>query len=192
MAAIVLGLVAARTVPPALAAAWPRRPDRAELAASSSVLVGGVALLAALAGLGVVAASGFPASDDPRTIVTKAYPIAAIDALNRPGVRVFTLDLWAGMVIDRAWPNARVYLDTRIDMYGTELAKRYISVAAAQKDWRENLDRYCTTHVLVRRRDAISQVLSLSPDWHVEREDTRSVTFVRRVPAPGCESHPIP
>ena len=192
MASIVLGLVAASTVPGAVSAATPRRVERTELSGSSSALLGAVTLAVALAALGLVAAHGFPRSDRPPDIVNKAYPIAAIDALNRPGVRVFALDFWAGLVIDRDWPNAHVYLDTRVDMYGTVMARRYIDAVSAGKDWESDLDRYCTTHVLVRPQEAIAQALALSPRWRVERSDTRSVTFVRRSPALGCESHPIP
>lgn len=192
MASIVIGLVAARALPSAIAVALPRRADRPQLGSSSSTLIGGVALVAALSGLAIVAAGGFPSSDDADDIITRAYPVAAIDALNRPGVRVFALDLWGGMVIDRTWPNARVYLDTRIDMYGTRMSQRYISIVAARQTWASDLDRFCTTHVLVRPREPIAQVLSLSGDWLVERGDRRSVTFARRVPASGCQSHPIP
>ena len=192
VSAIVLGLVAARYAPPAIAAGLPRRPPRSELAQGSSVMLGATGLVLALAALALVAANGFPKSSAPNDIVSKAYPIAAIDALKRPGVRVFSLDLWAAMVIDRDWPDVRVYLDTRVDMYGTVIANRYIHVAGAGRRWQSYLDRYCTTHVLVRRRESIAQVLSIAPDWRIEREDTRSVTFVRRAPAPGCEAHPIP
>lgn len=192
LASIVLGLVVARTAPSAIAAALPRRRERAEMTEGSSVLLGGVALVLTLAVLTIVALNGLPASGRSNDIISKAYPIAAIDELKRPGVRVFSLDLWAGLVIDRAWPEAKVYMDTRVDMYGSTLARRYIQIAGAGRQWQTNLDRYCTTHVLVRRRDSITQVLSLSPDWRIEREDGRSVTFARRAPAPGCEAYPIP
>lgn len=192
MAAIVLGLVAARAVPPALAAARPRARDRAEMAERSSVVLGATALIATLGILGLVAVSGFPPSQRPNVIISKAYPVSAIDALRRPGVRVFSLDLWAGLVIDRNYPETKVFMDTRVDMYGPALARRYIEIAGAGRRWAAYLDRPCTTHVLVRRRDSIAQVLSLSPDWRVEREDKRSVTFARREPAPGCERFTIP
>jgi hypothetical protein len=151
-------------------------------------VIGATTLAVALAALGLVAAHGFPRSDRPGDIVNKAYPVAAIDALDRPGVRVFALDFWAGLVIDRDWPNAHVYLDTRVDMYGTAMALRYIDAVSGGKAWEADLDRYCTTHHLVRPQEPIAQVLALSPDWRLERSDRVSVTFVRRSPAPGCAS----
>lgn len=191
VSSMVLGLVAARTLPAALAAARPRPAGRADLPAGSSAAFGLLGLIVALGALGLVAADGFPQSDGPADIVNKTYPTAAIDALDRPGVRLFTRDVWAGLVIDRDWPRVHVYLDSRVDMYGQAVATRYSRAINGLAGWEATLDGACTTHVLVRRRDPITQLLELSRNWSIEREDSRSVTFVRYGPAPGCEDHPI-
>lgn len=195
IASIVLGIVTARWLPGALAAI--RTRTRTESGGTSSPLPAAVALLLALSGLAAVVVQGFPRSDRIADIVDRSYPAAAIDALNRPGVRLFSLDTWSDLAIDRGWPNIRVYYDTRVDLYGAAHARRYIRTLAASPEWRVELDRACVTHVLVRRRHALTQVLSLetlsvAPDWRVERTDARSVTFARRAPAAGCERYPIP
>jgi hypothetical protein len=46
--------------------------------------------------------------------------------------------------------------------------------------------------VLLQPRHVLGHLLRERPEWRVEREDTRSVTFVRVEPAPGCEAYPIP
>lgn len=194
VSAIVLGLVCARALPGAIAAARARRTDgrQSEATPNASPLLGMLGFILAAGGLGIVLAGGLPRSGRPADIVDRQYPIEAIDALNRPGVRVYAWDFWSGMVIDRAWPNARVFIDLRWDFYGSTLARRYIDTFAAAPSWERNLDRACTTHVLVRPRDPLAQALSLDPDWRPVRNDARSVIFARKLPAPGCEAHPIP
>ena len=57
-------------------------------------------------------------------IVDREYPVGSLAALNKPGTRLFTLDFWAGYVIDQSWPRVLVYQDTRVDMYGTTQTRR--------------------------------------------------------------------
>jgi hypothetical protein len=192
-ASIVLGVVAARYLPGALAAArrtdTPPRPT----APPPSPMIAGVALVVALGALAFVVASDFPRSDRPQDIVGKEYPLASLEALNRPGVRVFAYDFWAGYLIDTAWPKVLVYHDTRVDLYGKEQTLRYARTIAALPGWEEALESSCTTHVLVRpNRDPLAEVLRQSTEWRIEREEALAITFVRVTPALGCESLPIP
>ncbi len=183
VAAIVLGYVAARWLPGTIDQI---RGER-RLATASSPLIGIVAIVVTIAAFGVVGGRDFPASDRLDDIVDPSYPVAAIRALDRPGVRLFTLDSWAGLVIDQAWPNARVYYDTRVDLYGRDRALRYARTIAAFPDWDKELDATCTTHVLVRERDPLARVLQQSPGWMIERQDRVSLTFSRTGAVPGCE-----
>jgi hypothetical protein len=193
MSSIVLGVVCARYMPQATAALRARpRPVKHDVGQGSSALMGLVGLLLAVGGLSVVLVHSFPRSDDFSTIANKAYPIAAIDALNVPGVRVFVFDVWSGLVIDRAWPNAHVYADLRTDMYGLEISQRYQRTIAAFPDAKQILDASCTTHVLIRQRDPLAQLLLSDSDWPRVRLDKVSVIFQRRTPAQGCSNHPIP
>ena len=126
-------------------------------------------------------------------MVGEEYPLDALEAIDREGVRVFAYDVWAGYLIDTAWPNIRVYHDTRVDMYGRAQTLRYARTIAGLPGWEEALEESCTTHVLVRPgRDPIAEVLRGSGEWRVEREDELSVTFVRNAAAGGCQDFPIP
>lgn len=193
LSSIVLGVVGARYLPGALAAA--RRPGAPPRPAQSppSPMIAAVTLVVALGALGFVVASDFPSSDRPRDIVDEEYPIASLEALNRPGVRVFAYDFWAGYLIDTAWPNVLVYHDTRVDLYGRAQTLRYARTIAALPEWEEALESSCTTHVLVRPAiDPLAEVLRRSNEWRVELEDRVAVTYVRTEPASGCETLPIP
>ena len=193
LSAIVLGFVAAKWLPGALASV--RRSPHGESGAKAapSMVIGAVGLAVALGFLGAHVGREFPRSDDPAHIVDHEYPVASLQAMNRPGTRVFTLDFWAGYLIDQSWPGVLVYQDTRVDMYGTAQTRRYAGTIAGLPGWQETLDGSCTTHVLVRpKRDPLAEVLRRAPDWIVERSNDVAITFVRRAPAPGCERFPIP
>jgi hypothetical protein len=187
LASILLGVTAARYLPGALSAVPPSDAPAAPAARPPSPMIAGVALAVALGALGIVVASDFPRSDAPRDMVGKEYPLASLEALDRPGTLVFAWDFWAGYLIDTAWPNVRVYHDTRVDMYGRAQTIRYARTIAALPGWKETLDESCTTHVLVRPgRDPLAEVLRNAGGWQIEREDALAVTFARTTPAPGC------
>ncbi len=189
LSSIVIGLTTTRYLPVAKDKAVRTKRDINE---RSGALIGGVALIAAALGLAVVLVNGFPKSDRFADIVNKTYPVATIDRLDKPGVRVFVLDVWSGLVIDRAWPNAHVYSDLRTDLYGAAMILRYQRTISALPEALTNLDSACTTHVLVRTKDALAQELRLDHDWLVIQSDKRSVLFARRAPAAGCSMYPIP
>jgi hypothetical protein len=193
ISAIVLGVVTARYLPGALGAVRSRATGEAKRVVAPSPLLGGAGLVVALAGLALVVAVDFPKSDRPGDIVGKDYPLASLEALDRPGVRVFAFDFWAGYLIDRSWPDVRVYHDTRVDLYGETQTVRYARTIAGLSGWDETLAESCTTHVLVRPgRDPLAETLRLKDEWRVEFEEELAVTFVRAEPAPGCEDVPIP
>jgi hypothetical protein len=187
LSAIVLGVVAAKYLPGALAAARPE-PAKERPRGAPSPLLGGLGLAVAIGGLAIVVAADFPRSDRPRDIVDpERYPVAALQALDgRIDSRVFAFDFWAGYLIDQSWPRLHVYHDTRVDVYGTSQTVRYARTIAALPGWQDVLDESCTDVVIVRPdRDPLAEVLRLDTRWRVEREDPLSVTFVRD-PVPGC------
>jgi hypothetical protein len=194
MAAIVLGLVAAKYLPGAMASVWTGERGVPVAKAKPSFVIGAVGLAVALGFLTAHVAREFPRSDAPRYIVDREYPVASLQALRQPGTRVFTLDFWAGYLIDQSWPNVLVYQDTRVDMYGVAQTRRYSRAIAGLPGWEETLDESCTTHVLLRpNRDPLAEQLKRSQNWTIARPPNDfAITFVRKAPASGCEKHPIP
>jgi hypothetical protein len=193
---IVLGLICARYLPGAIAAI-PRRPSqRKEVEATSSVLLGVMGIVFVLVGLGTVLATGFPRSSDPKDILDESFPIAAIQALERPGVRLFVHDGWSGLAIYYACgpvptvqagcQDARVFIDLRWDFYGAKLSKEYGSTHEAAPEWRADLDESCTTDVLLPPRAPLAQVLALETGWRLIQADRLSVTYERIQPIAGC------
>lgn len=194
VAGIVLGVVTAPSLKPAFGVIPWRPRARKDVSASSSRLLGTAGMLATAFALAAVLVTGFPRSSAPRDIV-QGFPVESIDALDRPGVRVFAYDAWAPMVIDRAWPNARVYIDLRWDFYGLELSNTYAATIDGTGAWREHLDQSCTTHVLIPPEVPLAEILRLAPEWSVEHRErfageVVALTYSRRAPARGCSGLP--
>jgi hypothetical protein len=189
VSSMVIGLTVAKYLP--VKTAEGSRPSK-DLSARSSALFGAMGLAAAALGLTVVLIHGLPRSGRFADIVNKSYPLQAIARIDHPGVRVFVFDVWSGLVIYRSWPNAHVYTDLRTDLYGAPLIRKYQRAISAFPEALTNLDSACTTHVLIRPKDALTQELRLDPDWRVVQVDDRSILFARRAPARGCEMYPIP
>jgi hypothetical protein len=193
---IVLGFVCARYLPGAIAAI-PRRPaPRKEVEGRSSLMLGVMGLALVVVGLGAAVGAGFPRSSAPKDILDDSFPIAAIKALDRPGVRVFVHDGWSGLVIYYACgpipsvqagcQHARVFIDLRWDFYGAKLSKEYGATYLAAPEWRQNLDASCTTDVLVPPIAPLAQVLALDTSWRLIQQDKLSVTYERIQALAGC------
>lgn len=147
------------------------RPDRRSLTSAAALLV--VASLIAMSG---VAAAGQP------DFQTGSYPSAALTYLQTHGLlgeRLFTTDAWAGYTILRFWPQQRVFIDDRYDMYPTRLVDEYTDVADGRPDWEQVLDKYRVQVIVWQPRRALSQLLAESPHWRAVHTDRNAVVYVR-------------
>ncbi|HEX9775066.1 MAG TPA: hypothetical protein VGB83_05760 [Actinomycetota bacterium] len=192
LASIVLGFVCAGYLPGALSSI-PRRARaarRQEVGDAGSVALGVAGLAVAIVGLAIPVALWYPRSSAIGDVVEDTYPVAAIDALDRPGTCLFVADFWSGMVIDRTWPNVHLYMDLRQDVYGRARAQRYLRTLGGYPEWRENLDDAGVTHALVKPTHPLAQLLEQDGGWRLTRQDELSVTYERRDPSIRCSVPP--
>jgi hypothetical protein len=142
-------------------------------------------------------ATGFPKSSNPKDMLDDTFPIATLQSLDRPGVRLYVHDGWSGLAIyfdcgpipsvAQGCQHARVFIDLRWDFYGAKLSHQYGATHDALPEWRKDLDSSCTTHVLVPPRASIAQVLALdTTEWKLMHQDKLSVLFERARPLAGC------
>ncbi|MFN2614794.1 MAG: hypothetical protein ABR552_08290 [Actinomycetota bacterium] len=163
VAAIALGTVSARALPPGRPSAGRVQP---------------VVLLAVIAVFGVVIAGSVGPARSP------SLPVAAVRALPGGDVRLFTRDAWAGFALYERH-NVRVTFDTRVDFYGAEATRAYQRALAGLDGWRTELR--CATHALVADGDGLASRLSRDPSWSVVLHDPTGATlFVARAPSPSC------
>ena len=109
------------------------------------------------------------------------YPMEAIQWIeeNDPPGRMFNPYNWGGMLIWRLWPEQRVFVDGRTDLFGDEVLGEYITVQAAQPGFDEILDKYGVGFVLARPHDPLSTVLACTGDWEHGYKDGQAVVWLR-------------
>ncbi len=107
------------------------------------------------------------------------FPLRAVEFLAQhpPPGPLFTTDAWSGYVIYREWPQLRVVVDDRHDMYGSEYMKRYLKIVNGEPDWSAQLQATGARSVLVSSTSALGSLLRLTPDWKLVYEDGQAVVF---------------
>lgn len=110
------------------------------------------------------------------------YPVAALAAVADRGLLgapMFTTDAWAGYVISRDWPEQRVFLDDRYDMYPRSVVDDYDTVSEPRPGWEQVLERTGVRVVVWKPDRGLSQVLAVAPGWSLLHADDVAVVYVR-------------
>ncbi len=120
------------------------------------------------------------------------FPLRAVEFLAQhpPTGPIFTTDAWGGYVIYRVWPNQRVVVDDRHDMYGSEYMKRYLKIVDGNWDWQQQLQATGARSALVPTTSAIGSLLRLTPEWRLVYDDGQALLFERIQRTNPPDSHP--
>jgi hypothetical protein len=143
------------------------------------------AVLVLMAGFAIVNWVGLARNQDARE--AERFPEKAVSFL-RAGhypERVFVSYGWGGYAIWKLYPEYRVFVDGRADLYGDDLLRQSIqTVVEIRTGWRDVLDRWKVEAVLVPPSCALAQALLLDPNWHVAFHDSQAIILLRTHPAP--------
>lgn len=116
-----------------------------------------------------------------QTYVAQRNPVAAVDfiqARRLPGPIYNRYD-WGGYLIFRLYPEYRVYVDGRADVYGDDFLFQMVSTYDGHIAWREPLDRYGIRTVLISPDVPLASLLRNDPDWQKAYEDNKAVIFTK-------------
>lgn len=143
------------------------------------------ALLGALVLAGVSYAGKPPISDNLQIGVepsTRSLPVAGVDFVEERGLPdpVFNHQPWGGYLIHRWYPERKVFVDGRVDMYGPAIVDDYMQVAKVQPDWREVLDRHGVQTILIEKGSALSTLLLADGGWERVFQGEIEDVFVRK------------
>jgi hypothetical protein len=148
------------------------------------------AVLVLMAGFAMVTWVSLARNQDAR--MAERFPESAVSFL-RAGhypERIFAYYDWGGYAIWKLYPEYRVFVDGRADLYGDDLLRQSIqTVVEIRTGWRDVLDRWKVQGVLVPPSCALAQALLLDPNWHVAYRDSRAIILLRTHPLP---THPAP
>jgi hypothetical protein len=123
----------------------------------------------------------------PTGVIANAPPglTDAVASLARPGDNLYLPQMW-GSWFEFAVPEARVVLDSRIELFAATVWDRYEAVATGRPEWRTILDEWGVT-LVIATDDATRGLLdrlAADPGWHEAYSDPDGRLFVRADRAP--------
>jgi hypothetical protein len=114
----------------------------------------------------------------------REFPASAIAYIRQhhPPGPIFNSYEWGGYLIWRLYPEYRVFVDGRADVYGDTFLEEFVRTYRAENDWRGVLRRFHVNTVVLSPNAPLAVLLQEEPSWQTAFEDQQSVVFVRRDP----------
>jgi hypothetical protein len=98
---------------------------------------------------------------------------------HQPEGKMFNHYNWGGYLIWQLWPDYRVFVDGRTDLYGNDLLRNYLKVQAAQPGFDHVLDAYDVDWVLMLSGGALSTQLACRTAWSEVYQDDVATIWIR-------------
>jgi hypothetical protein len=111
----------------------------------------------------------------------KQFPVEATAVIADRNIRepIFCPDQWGGYLIYRLYPQTKVLVDDRHDLYGDQFFKNYLKVVFVQQGWEKVLDEQHANWVLVEKDSSLGTILGQTPGWELIHGDRTAVLFQR-------------
>lgn len=113
----------------------------------------------------------------------KKKPVAAVEFLKKADLRgnMFNNDEFGDYVIYSAYPQYRVFIDGRLDMYGSDRVKEYFTVMEFGSGMDRVLKKYDIDWFLIETDSVLSRYLLTNKDWRLVYSDRLASIFVKDV-----------
>lgn len=113
----------------------------------------------------------------------KRFPVEAAEYIAQSEIRepIFSVDYWGGYLIYRLYPQIKVQVDDRHDMYGSEFFKDYLTVMFVAPGWENILEKDHVQWILMPPNSTLANMLRLKSEWKIVHEDGTAVLFHRVV-----------
>lgn len=108
-------------------------------------------------------------------------PLAAVRYLQaeRPAGPLFNAYNWGGYLIWSLYPEYRVFVDGRTDLYDDALLREYLQAALGQPDYEAVLERHGINLVLIETHSFLDEHLRVNPQWRLAYADETAVVYER-------------
>lgn len=110
-----------------------------------------------------------------------AAAIAYIRQQHPPGP-IFNSYEWGGYFIWQLYPEYRVFVDGRADVYGDAFLEKFVRTYRAENDWRTVLRQFHVNTVVLPPEAPLLVLLQEEPSWQTVFADKHAVICVRREP----------
>jgi hypothetical protein len=116
--------------------------------------------------------------------MTKSFPIEAVRYIKENGItgKTFNSYNWGGYLIWNMYPQYKVYIDGRCDMYGANFVTRYVDIYVTKPGWQKALQTDDIEYVLIEPNTYLAYALQDSTEWKTIYSDDVSILFERVVP----------
>jgi hypothetical protein len=110
------------------------------------------------------------------------FPVGATDFIAQHDIRepIFAPDSWGGYLIYRLYPQSKVFVDDRHDLYGEEFLKDYLKAIRLTPDWDSFLNARRVNLVLVPKDSSLANMLEQTAQWDVIYGDGTAVLIKRK------------
>ena len=127
-------------------------------------------LLASLLAAAVILAWKLPYSQMRQTPLLSrgfSYPEEGAEYVrdHYPNARLFNEYGWGGYLIYTLYPNQKVFIDGRADVYGESLMNQHSEVVQLKPNWREVLEQYGVDLLLIEKDSRLSVLLDAAEGW---------------------------
>lgn len=123
-----------------------------------------------------------------RYLKERGFPVNAIPYLksHMPPGHLFNDSVTGGFLIYNFYPNIKVFIDGRLDMYGEDFARQFLKligqpeVGEGKDNWKKLFQQYQIQWVMIRPDAPLRYVIDADPDWERRYLDEECVIFVRK------------
>ena len=111
----------------------------------------------------------------------ESLPVGAAAWIEKqqPEGKMFNHYNWGGYLIWRLWPDYRVFVDGRTDLYGNDFLRRYLEAQLARPGFEEILEQYDVNLVLMPSESTLSTQLACQGGWRETYRDEVATIWVR-------------
>ena len=92
----------------------------------------------------------------------------------------FAPDSWGGYLIYRLYPQNKVFVDDRHDLYGEEFLKEYLKAIRLTPDWNGFLEEKQVNWALLPAESSLANMLKETSRWNLVYQDGTSVLLERK------------
>jgi hypothetical protein len=110
------------------------------------------------------------------------FPVRASEVIVQRGIHeaIFAPDSWGGYLIYRFYPQNKVFVDDRHDLYGEEFLREYLKAIRLTPDWKGFLEEKKVNWALLPAESSLANMLKETSQWNLVYQDGTSVLLERK------------
>ena len=111
----------------------------------------------------------------------KIKPVDAVDFLKKEHIsgNMFNDDEFGDYIIYSAYPQYKVFIDGRADIYGNEKIQDYLDVVNMRPGWEKIMGKYNIAWIIYNTNSPLSQYLNLKEDWSLIYTDNVANIYIK-------------